>query len=153
LTDTVRCSFDSAHTFTCEVDMGPDPSPAVGSSQPAPGPSAPPALDPAVSALVGSYTRVVLPTPDVPYLTGKALADCASSEAGVFLALAATAGPLAAVAAFKIGFDEGKCIAVEHNNATTTAGQQEAAADCASRGGAVSEVNGDTTVCEVQVSR
>ena len=75
------------------------------------------------------------------------------SLAYFFLALAAKVGPLAAISAFKLGFDEGKCIAVEHNNATTTAGQLEAAADCASRGGTVSEVNGQTTVCEVQVSR
>jgi len=151
LTDTVRCQFDSTNTFTCDVDIGPDPSPVAPSSQPAP--SAPPALDPAVSALVGSYQKIELPTPDVPYLTGSALSNCASSEVAIFLALAAKAGPLTAIAALKVGYDEGKCMAVEHNNATTAAGQAEAAADCAARGGTVTGVNGDTTFCEVQVSR
>src|SRR5450432_1937263 len=103
--DEVRCTTDSSHTFTCDVFIGPDPAPP--SAPPAKTPEQPQTAtpNPAVTALVQGYSQqLTLPTPDVPYVTGQALLDCAGNGLSILLASAAK-GPLAVVVGFKAGFD------------------------------------------------
>jgi hypothetical protein len=160
LPDSVRCSADANHTFTCEVDIGPDPAPASSASvSSASAASASTQVvsagpqqseNPAVSSLVGSYKTVVLPTVDEPYLTASALSSCAGNEASILLALAAK-GPLAALAMFKASFDTSKCLALEHNSANAAASLRERADYCSEQGGTVTSVVDNTTYCEVQV--
>jgi len=156
--DQVHCTSDSSHSFTCEVLIGPEPEPEpepeptnAASATPAsvvPGQAPRVAPDPAVLAPRQVYEQISLPAPEVPYITGQALMACAGNELSILLAGIAK-GPLAALVAFKAGYDAGKCLASEHNAASAAAARKEAADDCAARGGTVISVVDDRSVCEV----
>jgi len=177
LTDSVRCTEDSAHRFTCEVELDsdfesltceaadaeraasgapPQPRPAPPPGQapaPATGPAPPgpvsPASSPGVSRLVSTFvSRTAFSVPAAPLVTGAALVECASSEAGVVLAAAGRGKSvtLAALTMFKAALDLGHCLA----DARDRAAQRNAEEFCASRGGTVVGAHGDTATCEVR---
>jgi hypothetical protein len=159
LADSVRCTQDSNHAFTCQVELGPEPaapdlasasSPPVASATAQPvGPAPEHAENPAVASLVRRYETVVLPAVSQSYLTASAVTNCAANEASILLALAVKAGPVAVLAAIKAGFEASKCLSIEHNNAMVAASVRERADYCAERGGTVTSVVDDNTYCEV----
>src|SRR6478735_5257080 len=109
--DSVSCTMNSAHEFTCEVQIDSDFD--AGDAIPAPSTSPPQALpepNPAVSTLVSSFgSKTVVPPPNPPLFTAATLKECASSELGVALAGATgVKNPyLAVLTMLKAGFDTG----------------------------------------------
>lgn len=95
--DSVRCTKDASHEFTCEVQVGSDfdmPEPeAARSTQSLPAPPVPPQAapppesNPAVSTLVASFppnaTVYKLPAPPI---TAAVVTQCASEGLGFVLA-------------------------------------------------------------------
>lgn len=96
--DSVRCTKDASHEFTCEVEVGSDfdtPEPeAARSTQSLPAPqvpppaSPPPQSNPAVSTLVSSFppNATVYKLPAPPIITAAVATECASQGLGFVLA-------------------------------------------------------------------
>ena len=170
LTDSVRCTKTSPNTFSCDVLLVSEPEKSAGesleavpqsppaqcqSTSPPPSPSqtqsaatAPPAENPAVSALVSRFvSRTVFPAPPPPLISGAALLKCASSEIGIVLAAAGGKGSLvSALAMLKAGLDAGACLSLVRDEAA----QRNAEDACVARGGVVTGVEGNKTICEIR---
>ena len=152
MTDSVACTQDSSHVFTCHAALDTElnvPEPPVES--PPPSRSAErPASESVVSTLVERYTRTI-PPQSAPYFTAEAVMNCASSGIGVVLAAIANKGPaLGALIAFKAGYDIAKCVADEHDHASQAATTRKVREICAAAGGEVTAVLGDKSTCEVR---
>ena len=158
--DSVRCTMDSANTFTCEVDIGPDPTPNAATSgastQPAPAPPPEQPIDPVVAALISSYRLnvvgrdVIEPVkPPLGTMITQVGKSCLSSGVGLLLLAGAKPGILGVLAGVKTGFDVSKCIATESYSLVHEATQKAANDDCTASGGVVTFVRGDTVMCNV----
>ena len=159
--DSVRCYRDSSNTFTCEVDVEPDPTPTTanpaGAPPASPVPSSPPPPTSAVvSGLVAGYRREIVGhdtigpvDPKLRDLAPRAIHDCLSSAAGIALLAGAKAGVLGAILGLKTGLDTSKCIATSKYELSAEETQQAAVADCTASGGVVTSVQGNVVMCNV----
>lgn len=158
--DSVSCKMDSTHTFTCEVEIGSDPTPSASTTATPAAPPAPPTPpappNPAVSSLVAGHSvgvvgRGVAPPADVPVsaVAARAVPNCLSGEAGVALLANAKLGWVGVVAALKAGFDLGKCIAQEKNALVSEETQKAAEVSCVASGGVVTSTQGNQVLCNV----
>jgi len=89
----------------------------------------------------------VFPAPPPPLISGAALLKCASSEIGIVLAAAGGKGSLvSALAMLKAGLDAGACLSLVRDEAA----QRNAEDACVARGGVVTGVEGNKTICEIR---
>lgn len=148
MTDSVRCNRDSNNTLTCEVHIDSDFTTVPAGTPPASTPPAEPARSPAVSALVGAYSRVIIPRADAPIVTTKSLQACVSAELSLPIAFATTSylGPLAG---FKAGYDTGQCLADEQQKAVEAATKQNGVKACEGEGGAVTGIVDHRIFCDM----
>jgi len=162
MTDTVRCSVDSSHAVTCEVDIGPDEVEAPSARpNPAPAPTPPPASaqTPAVSALVDRFPASrehEVHAAAVPLATLNGLSQCTSQLLGMgTMVIALKSSMLAALPAFKASFDVGACLAKDDAARQVKADQAAAVSECEANGGTPMGQVGNQLTCEVapQVSR
>jgi hypothetical protein len=140
MTDSVRCTKDAANQFTCDVQ--------IDSHFDAPDPPSPPETSPAVTSLVSIFTSKTLVTmPATPLLTAAGVKECASSEFGMGLAVAARVkNPVVhALLAMKAAVDTIVCLADVQKDAA----ERTAESYCLEIGGAVTSVASNVT-CEVQ---
>jgi hypothetical protein len=92
-------------------------------------------------------SKTVFPAPPAPLVSGDALLKCVSSELAVILAAGAGKSPIASgLAMLKAAFEMGACLALARDDAA----QRNAEQDCSARGGVVTRVEGNNTVCEVR---
>jgi len=145
LTDSVRCTADSAHKFSCEVQLDSQFEAEELAASPL---SPPPPSEPAVSTLVSSFvSKTLVPAPPAPLISGAALLKCASSEISLVLAAGAGKGTImTGLAMIKAALDAGTCLTRAHDDAE----QRNAENYCAAQGGVVKGVVGDKTICEVR---
>lgn len=147
--DSVSCTMDSAHKFTCEVQVDSDfdtPEPVVSPAPPA-APAPPQESSPAVSQLVSSFgSKTVPPPPSPPIFTVEAIKECASSALGV--ASAAATGVklpyLAVLTMFKAGLDAAMCLAQSHNHAVIRSAQNY----CVEQGNTVLGSDANSVTCQ-----
>lgn len=152
-----------SNSFTCRVDVSnsslrvncePDPNDTTAAPRPVlPRASRAADLDAGTAELLKRLSPKLSPQLPQPPSSGEVALRCLGEVSGVALGVvgATAVGPMIGVlGAFKAGYDVGKCVALERNEALRIEGEARAVGECEASGGIPVAMAAGVVTCLVE---